>query len=88
MWNRFRTPSSQDSSARERRAQRDYYATHAAQYDVTHIQRGDEHHFALAFMVGILEYLGVESILDIGSGTGRVRQYLATHAPSMKRRGI
>jgi len=77
-----------NGSDNERRAQRDYYAARATKYDAAHIQRGDEHHFALAFMVGMFEYVGVESILDVGSGTGRVLQYLATHAPSVKRRGI
>lgn len=88
MWNPFRTPSSNDSSDREQRAQRDYYAARATKYDAAHIRCGDEHHFGLAFMVGMLEYVGVESVLDIGSGTGRVLQYLAAHAPSVKRRGI
>lgn len=73
---------------RERHEQRDYYAAHAARYDSNHIRHGDEHHFALGFMVGALEYVGVESVLDIGSGTGRVLQYLATNAPSVRRHGI
>lgn len=84
MWTR----NSAQSRDHERRTQQDYYTTHAANYDAAHVQRGDEHHFALAFMVGMIEYLEVNSILDLGSGTGRVLQYLADNAPAVKRRGI
>ena len=56
--------------------QQRYYAETANQYDSMHLDKNDEHFFALSFMVGAIDYLGIHSILDIGSGTGRAVQYL------------
>jgi len=39
-------------------------------------------------MVGILDYLDIESVLDIGSGTGRVIHYLKRRCPTIRIRGI
>jgi len=72
----------------ESRKQRDYYAVRAAHYDHAHLQAGDEHQLALAFMVGAIQFLDVRSVLDVGSGTGRVLTYLKTHAPSVARAGV
>jgi SAM-dependent methyltransferase len=50
--------------------QRGYYQTTAEHYDVLHM--GDpEHQFALAFMISVIEYFKIGSVLDVGSGTGR-----------------
>jgi len=51
--------------------QRGYYAETAIHYDELHVREGDEHSFALRFMLSVIEHFGVQSILDIGSGTGR-----------------
>lgn len=53
--------------------QRAYYADTANRYDHMHLreQVDLEHNLALLFMISLLEYLGIESILDVGSGTGR-----------------
>jgi len=51
--------------------QRDYYAQTADRYDGMHGADNIEHTFALHFMLSACKYLGVKSILDIGSGTGR-----------------
>jgi ubiquinone/menaquinone biosynthesis C-methylase UbiE len=49
--------------------QRAYYAATAEQYDKAH--RGEaERSLALFFFSAALNYLGISSILDIGSGTG------------------
>jgi len=72
----------------EEQIQREYYARTAGDYDVAHIARGDEHHMALAFMVGMLEFLDARSVLDVGTGTGRVLRYLKTHAPGVSRAGV
>jgi ubiquinone/menaquinone biosynthesis C-methylase UbiE len=72
----------------EEQIQREYYARTAGDYDGAHIARGDEHHLALAFMVGALEFLDARSVLDIGSGTGRVLRYLKTHSPNVRRAGV
>jgi ubiquinone/menaquinone biosynthesis C-methylase UbiE len=51
--------------------QRAYYAETAQRYDDMHVNEDDEHSFALRFMSSVLTHLGVQSILDIGCGTGR-----------------
>jgi ubiquinone/menaquinone biosynthesis C-methylase UbiE len=51
--------------------QRAYYAETAHRYDSMHVSQDDEHSFALQFMVSVLQKLGIQSILDIGCGTGR-----------------
>jgi ubiquinone/menaquinone biosynthesis C-methylase UbiE len=73
---------------REQRIQRELYRAGASGYDDAHVHAHDEHHFALAFLVGSLEYLGAESVLDVGSGTGRALRYLAAHAPRVRRHGV
>jgi ubiquinone/menaquinone biosynthesis C-methylase UbiE len=51
--------------------QRSYYADTANRYDSMHVHQDDEHSFALRFMISFMQQLGIESVLDIGSGTGR-----------------
>ena len=51
--------------------QRRYYAETAEQYDSIHGNNNVEHNFALQFMISACRYLGIRSILDVGSGTGR-----------------
>ena len=72
----------------EEQIQREYYARTAGHYEEAHVARGDEHHMALAFMLGTLEFLAIGSVLDVGSGTGRVLHYLKEHAPQVRRVGI
>lgn len=55
-----------------RQAQQDYYAETAHAYDAMHGNEGGEHDFALAVMRGLAERFGFKTILDIGSGTGRI----------------
>lgn len=68
--------------------QRQYYQDTSAQYDNMHITRNDEHFFALSFMVGMLDFLNVKSILDIGAGTGRAIQYIKQQRPEISIIGI
>jgi ubiquinone/menaquinone biosynthesis C-methylase UbiE len=51
--------------------QRAYYAATADRYDAMHVNGDDEHSFALRFLIPAVRHLGIRSILDIGSGTGR-----------------
>jgi ubiquinone/menaquinone biosynthesis C-methylase UbiE len=68
--------------------QREYYAAHASSYDASHLHAGDEHYFALALLVGALDFLDAASVLEIGSGTGRVLSYLRERCPHVARRGL
>lgn len=56
--------------------QRHYYSETADKYDELHLLPEDEHYFALCFLVGMIDNLGVKSILDVGSGTGRAINYI------------
>jgi ubiquinone/menaquinone biosynthesis C-methylase UbiE len=72
----------------ETEIQRRYYAETATQYDAMHVGEQDEHFFALSFLNGAITYLGIQSILDIGSGTGRAIQYLKKLNPHLRIVGV
>lgn len=76
------------SSENEIEMQRQYYADTAAQYDAMHLQDGDEHDFALAFLASILDFLDIRSVLDVGAGTGRVMTFLKRAKPDLAVVGI
>lgn len=68
--------------------QREYYARTAAAYEDLHVSDQDEHTLALAFMAGVIDWLGIRSVLDIGSGTGRAIHYLRRRCPGVRVIGI
>lgn len=68
--------------------QRSYYSATAAQYDDMHLHRDDEHHLALRFLISMLPQLGIESVLDVGSGTGRGLIKLRQEAPRIRIVGV
>lgn len=65
-----------------------YYARTANEYDSRHIVGATEHEFALAILLGALDYLDARSLLDVGSGTGRVLQYFARKKPDLRVVGV
>ncbi len=68
--------------------QRRYYADTAHAYDAMHLDESDEHYFALCFMLGVVDYLGVRSVLDIGSGTGRALAEIKRQRPDIRVTGV
>jgi ubiquinone/menaquinone biosynthesis C-methylase UbiE len=68
--------------------QRSYYADTAHRYDQMHVNVDDEHSFALRFMVSIIEHLRIESILDIGCGTGRGLLRIRKMMPHIRAVGV
>jgi len=68
--------------------QRQYYAETAAKYDAMQISDQDEHQFALAVLSAMIEYHGIKSVLDVGSGTGRALRYLKSRHPGVRFVGI
>ncbi|MCX7101575.1 MAG: class I SAM-dependent methyltransferase [Methylobacter sp.] len=69
--------------------QRRYYAETANLYDTLHVsEEENEHFFALSFLIGMLDYLQIKSILDIGSGTGRALCHLKEMRPELRLMGI
>ncbi len=63
--------------------QRTYYETTADQYSSMHVHSGDEHHRALQHIVGFFDLLGVESVLDVGAGTGRAASFIRCERPDI-----
>lgn len=68
--------------------QRDYYSRTASQYDEMHVDKVSEHDFALAFLIGMIDHLGIRSVLDIGSGTGRALLRIQSALPHVRVVGI
>ena len=69
--------------------QKNYYKRTADQYEKWHTADEDsEHYFALSCLAGLANYLKIESILDLGSGTGRSVKYLKKICPKIKVIGI
>jgi SAM-dependent methyltransferase len=76
------------SNKTEVEIQRKFYSKTAHQYNKIHDNEKGEHYFALTFMSSIIDYLDIKSILDIGSGTGRVISYINNTNPEIPIIGI
>ncbi|MDH5230956.1 MAG: class I SAM-dependent methyltransferase [Gammaproteobacteria bacterium] len=73
----------------EQEIQHQYYKVTAEKYDATHLGEVDiEHVIACHYLLGMIDYLKIQSILDIGSGTGRVIRFFKTHKPELVVKGI
>lgn len=68
--------------------QRRYYAETARKYKEMHVNEGDEHYFALCLMLAAVDFLGIKSVLDIGSGTGRAIAQIKKVRPETLVKGI
>jgi len=68
------------------RIQRTRYANIASHYEQVH--NDPEHVVAMAFLDGMLGYLGAESVLDVGAGTGRTMSFLKRVRPGLRIVGI
>jgi SAM-dependent methyltransferase len=79
-----------EGQSEEIRAQREYYSQTAERYNEVHAdaEKRDVHFFALRFMVAALDFLDVESVLDVGSGTGRVSLYVKKVKPGLRVVGV
>lgn len=73
---------------REIDIQRGYYSTTAVAYDDMHVSEHDEHGLALHFLAALIEFHGVRSVLDVGSGTGRVMLFLKNRFPDLRVAGV
>jgi ubiquinone/menaquinone biosynthesis C-methylase UbiE len=68
--------------------QRGYYAKTARRYDDMHLDERGEHYLALRFMISMVGFLGIESILDVGSGTGRCLIDVTREIPEITAVGV
>jgi SAM-dependent methyltransferase len=78
----------EDTSASEADIQQRYYAETAHEYNDRHLHRDDEHYFALSLLVAAIEHFGFQSVLDLGSGTGRAPLFIKERNPDITVRGI
>jgi len=77
------------ASPLEVRDQRNYYERTAEHYDSMHVNPSDEHGKALSAFMALAELAGpVDSVLDIGAGTGRALKRLKERWPAAKTIGI
>jgi ubiquinone/menaquinone biosynthesis C-methylase UbiE len=68
-------------------SQRRYYERSAGCYDALH-PKGGEHELALMLLQGLIDYHEYQSVLDVGSGTGRALVVLRKSFPRLKITGI
>jgi ubiquinone/menaquinone biosynthesis C-methylase UbiE len=68
--------------------QQAYYAETANKYDEMHNQDHDEHGLGLAYMMAMIEFFGIGSVLDVGSGTGFVPLKLKEKMPYIRAVGV
>jgi SAM-dependent methyltransferase len=70
-----------------RELQKSYYTRTAAAYDAAH-ENEPEHRLALAHISSFVDALGIRSVLDVGTGTGRALRHLAAANPDLHLRGV
>jgi SAM-dependent methyltransferase len=67
--------------------QRRHYADTAPSYD-SELGQSPEHELALYVLLGVVDSIKAESVLDVGAGTGRGLRFLMKHRPDLTIRGI
>jgi ubiquinone/menaquinone biosynthesis C-methylase UbiE len=65
-----------------------YYTATIDAYEDWHVQEGDEHYTALRYLAAYFPLLGIESVLDVGTGTGRALRWLADRHPEIRAVGV
>jgi ubiquinone/menaquinone biosynthesis C-methylase UbiE len=69
-------------------SQEGYYTKTAALYESMHVKPGDEHFIALEYAAALLHVVRAKSVLDVGSGTGRVSRFLGQRRPDLRVEGV
>ena len=72
---------------RSQEIQRRHYADTAPSYDME-LGQSPEHELALYVLLGMVDSIKAESVLDVGSGTGRGLSFLMKHRPDLTICGI
>ena len=66
-----------------------FYTETAERYDTMHVQEHDEHYLALDHISTLITGLGLRSVLDVGTGTGRGVKHFLEQDPELEEvRGI
>lgn len=76
-----------DATSSAKQAQDQYYARTGAHYDQLHVDPKDEHAKALGWLAALIDQYGFQSLLDVGSGTGRALLYLKDR-PGLELNGV
>ncbi len=72
---------------RPEQIQQKHYAETAKRYD-DDLGATPEHELALYLLLGIVDSIRCESVLDVGAGTGRAIRFLQERRPSLKTFGV
>ncbi len=72
------------------RRQREYYRSHATAYDAGWSETWTTLHmmFPFALLAGLIDTLGVTSLLDVGSGSGHCLRILGRMRPNLRAIGV
>jgi len=76
-----------NDTAGSKQTQAQYYASTGAHYDRLHVDPKDEHAKALGWLAALIEQYAFQSVLDVGSGTGRALLYLKDR-PGLELKGV
>ena len=68
--------------------QRNYYVGTSHKYDEIHKHDRDEHGLAFASMTAMIDFFGIDSVLDVGSGTGFALLKLKEKMPHIRAIGV
>jgi ubiquinone/menaquinone biosynthesis C-methylase UbiE len=68
--------------------QQAYYVETSHKYDEIHKHDRDEHGLSFAHMLAMIEFLGIGSVLDVGSGTGFALLKLKAKMPHIRALGV
>jgi ubiquinone/menaquinone biosynthesis C-methylase UbiE len=68
--------------------QQAYYADTAQEYDIIHNHDRDEHGLGVAYLMAMIEFFGIGSVLDVGSGTGFALLKLKEKMPQLRAVGV
>jgi|SRR5450631_1906 len=65
-----------------------YYAKTSQDFDQWHIGEDDEHYISLKFISAMIPLLEIDSVLDVGAGTGRGVMYFRQNHPNVRAHGV
>jgi ubiquinone/menaquinone biosynthesis C-methylase UbiE len=68
--------------------QSEYYTRTAAKYDSMHIDERDEHSIALRYISALIGVNRIDSVLDVGCGTGRALRHFREHHRELRVMGL
>lgn len=68
--------------------QKEDYTIHAKEYNLNHLSKRSNHDIALEYLSEFMKYYKINSLFDVGCGTGRVLNYFRRGNSKIKVKGI